>query len=209
MSNIIKNNIDKSYRGFYYSMSILALAFLAACSSGDEKQSDAPQKVEKPDVPDVSSLVYGRMVLPKYKDRTEFLSPEYVYDMGDNAKKIYDKEIDSNEHKFNIAFAYISHYKDCDGGLCGYEGGYISDAVMTWSNAGSLLELQADVSGISSPQIFRDRFEKFCSGKLNLSKEESGLSGSINGKYAKCYFWARDNEYSGLNVVIKYKKGNV
>ena len=84
---------------------VAALA-LAGCGSGssDEASADQVAAEEQTAEPEktyvdqkkeaAQNLSYGAMSLPRFRTITDFLSPEYVYSMGTNARRMYDEDID-------------------------------------------------------------------------------------------------------------------
>ena len=196
---------------------VAALA-LAGCGSGssDEASADQVAAEEQTAEPEktyvdqkkeaAQNLSYGAMSLPRFRTITDFLSPEYVYSMGTNARRMYDEDIDDAQI-LSSNFLFLTPYSEYDGKPLANDAGYIIDPAIEWNNDGSINSVMGGVlASNNSPARFREAFSRYCQGELSVDNSSAVIIGTVSGRYADCKFMTDSPTYSSIVVTIDYKR---
>lgn len=192
-------------------LTVAAMIALSACSNSPSDNEDRKYPDEYYESLDyinlkrnaLPSLSYGGMNLPKYRSETDFFSPEYVYNMGVNAKRLFDE--DADDERLIREFVYLTPYEDCGDRFCISDAGYVMPEVI-WNDDGSISEINGSILAHQSPKKFRASLERYCKGNLVINNGYEFSEGHIEGKYADCEFSASGKSYNSINVSVKYKK---
>jgi hypothetical protein len=202
-------------------LAAVAVLALAGCGSGSSDEASAdqtaadeqPAEAEKTYVDQkkeaVQNLSYGALSLPRFRTITDFLSPEYVYSMGTNARRMYDEDADDEQRvsSSTTRFFFLIPYIEYDGMPVANAAGYISNPRIGWNDDGSINSVMGDLlAADTSPKKFRDAFAKFCQAELSIDTSSAAIIGTASGRYADCKFMTDSPTYSSIVVTIDYKR---
>jgi hypothetical protein len=180
---------------------------VAADQVAAEEQTAEPEKTYVDQKKEAAqNLSYGAMSLPRFRTITDFLSPEYVYSMGTNARRMYDEDIDDAQI-LSSNYLFLTPYSEYDGKPFANAAGYIIDPAIEWNNDGSINSVMGDVlASNKSPARFREAFSRYCQGELSVDNSSAVIIGTVSGPYAECKFMTDSPTYSEIVVTIDYKR---
>lgn len=197
-------------------LATLVVLALSGCGNGstDEASADEqPAETEKTYADQkkeaVQNLSYGALGLPRFRTLTDFLSPEYVYSMGANARRMYDEDADDAQRvsSSNTLFLFLTPYVEYNDELYAKDAGYIMNPSIGWRGDGSISSVGGFVlANSSSPKKFREAFARYCQGELSVNESSVMIIGTVIGPYAECKFITDSPTYNNIEVSIDYKR---